>query len=294
MWSGVTKRFRDFHQNLRLTQAQLDEGRAHHSGVRQSLNSHYYGITSNSANSFLFGSWGKFTKARPPRDIDLYYVLPYTVYQSFESVHNNRQSALLQQVKGVLQRTYPNTNLRGDGQVVVVGFNRMSVEVVPAFRLDSGQYWICDTHDGGRYKTTDPKEEINYIASIDKTYNGNLRALIMMTKAWQSYCNLPLKSFEIELVAADFIRKCSWGKNSYFWYDWIMRDFFAYLWRQANNAIVVPGTYEVIWLGDEWQSRARTAYDRAVKACNYERKDWITSAGLEWQKIFGPQIPQST
>ena len=67
MWSGVTKRFRNFHQNLRLTNSQRDEGRAHHSGVRQSLNSHYYGISSDSANSFLFGSWGKSTKMTCPR-----------------------------------------------------------------------------------------------------------------------------------------------------------------------------------------------------------------------------------
>ena len=52
-----------------------------------------------------------------------------------------------------------------------------------------------------------------------------------------------------------------------------------------------PGTYETIWLGDRWRSRAETAYGRADKACRYEMNDWIYPAGEEWQKIFGAQIP---
>lgn len=293
MWAGVTKRFSTFHQNLGLTDDQINEGTNHHAGVRRSLNNHYYRSSSDSSNSFLIGSWGKYTRTRPPRDIDLYFVLPSEVYHRFESVQGNKQSALLQEVRRILQATYPNTVLRGDGQVVVVAFNRMSVEVVPAFLLQGGQYWICDTHNGGQYKTSDPKSELAHIATINDAYSGNLRAIIMMMKAWQEYCNVPLKTFCIDLIAADFLQQCSWGKNGYFWYDWIMRDFFAYLYGKANQSVFVPGTCEMIFLGDEWQSRAENAYSRAVKACSYEYNDLITLAGEEWQKIFGKQIPQA-
>lgn len=293
MWAGVTARFFTFHQNLRLTDSQIVEGLAHHSGVRRSLNSHYYGLSSNTANSFLIGSWGKCTKTRPPRDIDLYFVLPYDVYRRFESVQGNKQSALLQEVRRVLSVTYPNTRLRGDGQVVVVEFNRMSVEVVPAFLLVNGKYWICDTHDGGQYKIADPKTEGEYVAIVDRTYSGNLRALIMMMKAWQDHCNVKLKSFCVELIASKFMLQCPWRWQSYFYYDWIMRDFFAYLYRQANQCVVVPGTNEVIRLGDEWQSRTATAYNRAAMACEFEKYDLIDLAGAEWQKIFGHQISRT-
>ena len=293
MWSGVTKRFHTFHQNLSLTEAQIKEGINHHAGVRKSLNVHYYRSSSTSANSFLVGSWGKFTRTRPPRDIDLYFILPYEVYLRFELVRGNKQSALLQEVKRVLQATYPNTDLRGDGQVVIVGFNRINVEVVPAFALQNGQYRICDTRSGGQYKNADPKAEIDYISATNNNFNSNLRPLIMMMKAWQYHCNVSIKSFFIELVAADFLQQCLWSRKSYFYYDWIMRDFFAYLYYRANKYVIVPGTYETICLGDAWLSRVETAYNRAVKACDYERKDWINLAGEEWQKIFGTQIPKS-
>ena len=291
MWAGVTERFRTFHRNLYLTDDQISEGMDHHVGVRKALNRNYYDV-SNLANSFLIGSWGKDTKTRPPRDIDLYFVLPYAVYLRFESVAVNKQSVLLQEVRRVLQGTYPNTNLRGDGQVVVVGFSRMSVEVVPAFALLNSQYWICDTHSGGRYKTAAPNAEITHITTLDNIYNNNLRPFIMMMKAWQSHCNVPMKSFWIELVAANFLQQYQYSKKGYFYYDWIMRDFFAYLYHRANQCVFVPGTYEPIALGDIWQSRVKTAYDRAVKACDYERKDYIYLAGEEWQKIFGVQIPR--
>ena len=292
MWVGVTKRFQTFYHELALTNAQVIEGHNHHTGVRKSLNLHYYGLSSESANSFLVGSWGKNTCTRPPRDIDLYFVLPYAVYQRFESLQGNKQSALLQEVKRSLQSTYPNTELRGDGQVVVVGFNRMSVEVVPAFVCPNGQHLICDTHAGGRYKTADPIAESYHIATINNKFSDNLCPLIMMVKAWQYHCNVPLKSFCIELVVADFLQQCPWSNNSFFYYDWIVRDFFAYLGSRTNRYVFVPGTGEWIHLGDGWLSRADTAYSRAAKACDYERIDLTYLAGEEWQKIFGTQIPR--
>jgi hypothetical protein len=54
----------------------------------------------------------------------------------------NRQSALLQEVKGVLAETYPDTDMSGDGQVVLVRIGTYNVEVVSAFALTNGRYWI--------------------------------------------------------------------------------------------------------------------------------------------------------
>src|SRR5438445_13857559 len=62
---------------------------------------------------------------------------------------------------------------------------------------------------------------------------------------------------------------------------------------RPNKSITVPGSPEVICLGDDWQSRALSAYWRAVKACGYERDNQIAGAGDEWQKIFGQQIPRT-
>jgi hypothetical protein len=291
-WIAVRPRFSQFNDELALTPLQVIDGLIKASGVAGCLNKHYYFSDSSIDHRFFVGSWGKNTASRPPRDIDLYFLLPDHVYYRFEQYVWNRQSALLQEVKNVIASTYPDTDMSGDGQVVLVKFGSYKVEVVPAFLLTDGRYWICDTNNGGRYKETNPWAEANYIDSVDRATNHNLRPLIRMSKAWQRTCSVPIKSFQLELIAAEFLAMSPWRFFDFFWFDWILRDFFLYLYWKANAWITVPGSTEQIYLGNGWQSRAETAYWRAARACDYERDNQIVRAGEEWQMIFGPQIPR--
>jgi Second Messenger Oligonucleotide or Dinucleotide Synthetase domain len=291
-WIAVRERFKQFHDNITLKPLQLLDGHTKRAGVVSCLNRAYYERSHDFDNSFLVGSWGKGTAVRPPRDVDVYFLLPAAVYHRFQDYIGRRQSALLQEVKDVLLDTYPNTDMRGDGQVIIVNFGSYCVEVVPAFETTTpGSYLICDTNDGGCYKTTMPFTEAQYIDVVNTTWAQNLRPLICIIKAWQAECSVPIKSFFLELIAADFIAQSPWRMHDWFWFDWIVRDFFAYLYHRANGVIVVPGTMDVIQLGDEWQSRAETAYFRAFKACEHERDNRVAEAGDEWQKIFGSTIP---
>lgn len=190
-WIAVRQRFGQFHRELSLTTLQTQDGHTKRAGVVNCLNQHYYGSPSDTQNSFFIGSWGKNTAVRPPRDVDLYFVLPVEVYHRFQNYAGNHQSALLQEVKGVLSRKYYNTDMRGDGQVVLVRFDSYAVELVPAFLLQNGHYWICDTNDGGSYKETNPSTEAHRIDAIDAANNRNLRPLIRMLKAWQSNSSVP-------------------------------------------------------------------------------------------------------
>jgi hypothetical protein len=294
MWIGVWQRFSQFHANALLTDAQLADGFTKQEGVRACLNRHYWpSAPSDLANSLLVGSWGKQTQVRPPYDLDVLFVLPFEVYQRFEQNSGNKQSALLQEVKQVLQTTYSQTTMRGDGQVVVVAFNTVTIEVAPVILLQNGQYWICDTNDGGRYRIVDPVAELKNIEDTHTATFRHLRPVVRMAKVWQEYCNVPLSSFQIELIACDFIRQCQWRQYDWFYYDWIMRDFFAYLVSRANGWVFMPGTNEPVALGDAWKSRAESALDRAKKACDWEHYNYVTTAGDEWQKIFGLIIPRT-
>src|SRR4051812_10391936 len=78
------------------------------------------------------GSWGKFTRIRPPRDVDVVFKLPSSVFERFEQRSGNKQSQLLQEVKGHLQRSFTTTSIKGDGPVVLVPFTAFNVEVIPA------------------------------------------------------------------------------------------------------------------------------------------------------------------
>ena len=293
MSNDVGKRFTQLLAKLKLTDLQREDGRTKHAGVRKCLNQHYYNLNSETANSRLVGSWGKSTEVRPPRDIDVLFVLPDTVYYRYEQKPwgANKQSMLLQEVKLVLQNSYGATRMRADGQVVLVPFVSYAVEVVPAFKLTDGQHFICDTHAGGSYKRTDPDAEQQLVRSSNATTKGNTRDLIRLMKAWQRTCSVPLKSFLIELAAVDFLASWEHAGNSAVYYDYMSRDFFAFLLRHTWGTAQVPGTGETIDLGADWESKARSAHGRAVKACNYEASDKETDAWWEWTKIFGDDVP---
>jgi hypothetical protein len=292
-WDYVVPRFSRFLSNTQLTAGQQSDGYIKKNGVIGCLNRAYYGSSSGSDNSFLVGSWGKVTAIRPPRDVDVYFTLPSEVYHRFNAYTSNKQSALLQEVKAILQSSFPNTtNIRGDGPVVFVGFDSYCVEVVPAFELEGNRYVVCDTKNGGAYKETAPWHETVHIDEADKRNTNNLRPLVRMLKAWQAYCSVPIKSFHLELLAIEYIDQSAWRDKSLLWYDWLVRDFFDYLIRRANTHIRIPGTGELMWLSDNWKTKAESAHSRARYACVYEEQNLMLMAGDEWQKIFGTDIPR--
>jgi len=84
-------------------------------------------------------------------DIDVLFVLPGSVERRIDNLglFTNKQSYLLQEVKGVLESSYPNTEMRADGQVVVVPFASyrlvLSVKTYGMFVMTSWRdcSWFC-------------------------------------------------------------------------------------------------------------------------------------------------------
>lgn len=290
-WIAVTQRFTRFAAELLVTADQQSDALTKFANVGNVLENAYYSSPPALGSRLLVGSWGKGTQVRPSHDLDLFFVLPLSEKARFDARTGNVQSQLLQEVKQVLSSTYTQTDLRGDGQVVVVGFNTITLEVVPAFRIGD-TFLIPDTNNGGRWKAADPWAEIARIDSADKLLGGNVRALCRMMKHWKREQNVPLPSFIIEQIVTDFLSVVSYGGgHSAYWFDWYARDAFGYLCGRANSYLTLPGTGELFWLGDTWLSRAQTAYGHAIKACEWEYHDYDVTAGQEWQKIFGTRIP---
>jgi hypothetical protein len=288
---SVATRFEAFLSNLKLTDDQISNGKARRESVVKALNANYYDTSDSTAHSSFVGSWGKATRIRPPRDVDVLYELPASVYHRFEKRSGNKQSQLLQEVKDVLLKTFSSTDIKGDGPVVDVPFTAYDVELIPSFKLDNGQFWICITKDGGSYKVADYTAETTAVSDSNSKTGNNTRDLVRMMKCWQAYCSVSLRSFWIELVAIDFLATWPNAGKTAMWYDWMVRDFLAHLISKKNTYVYAPGTREAMNLGDAWVSRADTAFARAKKACELEGTD-AEAAGDEWQKIFGTDIPR--
>ena len=131
--------------------------------------------------------------------------------------------------------------MRGDGQVVSIPFNSIPIEVAIGFRFTDGSIRVCDTNDGGKYSISTAEAELADLNVSDTTWNGNTRALVKMAKRWQSECNVPLKSFQLERLAVEFLQCWSYSVHYRFWYDWMMRDFFSHLIGRPNGFLIMPG-----------------------------------------------------
>lgn len=285
---SVATRFETFLGNLSLTPSQRDDAQSKYKGVCSKLHSHYYGTTYDGGTKLLIGSYGKRINIRPPRDVDVLFIMPYAKYSQYHAQQGNKQSQLLQDIRAVLLEKYSYVNIRGDGFVVVVPFEGgHDIEVLPGWLTESGKYLIPDTHDGGKWIVTDPKAEISDLDESDLRTNGNTRNLIRMMKAWQEHCSVPLKSLAIELRAINFMKKWQYYANGMMYYDWMARDFFRELMKYVGGSCQIPGIEEKIYYGDAWKSKAESALGRAEKACEYESSQEENNATIEWKKIFG-------
>jgi hypothetical protein len=153
--------------------------------------------------------------------------LPRQIHDRFEARAGNKQSQLLQEIKDVIRATYSRTEMRGDGQVVLVPFDTTAVEVAPGFRFTDGTIRVCDTNNGGRYIVSTAEAERLSIEQSDLICNGDTHALARMLKHWRVEQNVPLKSFQLERLAVDFLAQYEPCARDIFFYDWMVRDFFG-------------------------------------------------------------------
>lgn len=148
--------------------------------ITRAVNMEFWDSTSETAHSLYVGSYGRGT-AIDTSDIDMLVELPRDEYNRFDGLKGNGQSRLLQALKNAIKQTYPRSDIRGDGQVVVIDFtDGIKFEVLPAFRqLDwfgtwHGGYDYPDSNMGGRWLTTDPKIEQQVMKKRNAESNGLL------------------------------------------------------------------------------------------------------------------------
>ena len=148
--------------------------------ITKSINSEFWGIDSETAHSRYVGSYGRGT-AIDTSDIDILVELPRSEYERYDAHRGNGQSRLLQAVKNAILQTYPRSNVRADGQVIVIDFSDgIKFEILPAFQqldwLDqwNGKYDYPDSNMGGNWRSTNPKAEQDAMAAKNRESNGLL------------------------------------------------------------------------------------------------------------------------
>jgi len=291
---GLADWFSTFCNNLKIQDGGTISTRYHN--ITRRLNTDYWNTTSDTSHSLYVGSYGRNTAIKTISDLDMIFQLPYSIYEKYNNYSGNGQSALLQSVKSSIEKTYSTTNIRGDGQVIVVPFNDgISFEVVPAFINKDDSYTFPDSSGGGSWKTTNPKPEIAAISSRNNVCNGNLVPLCRMMRSWKNKWDVPIGGLLIDTLAYQFIENWEYRDKSYLYYDYMCRDFFKWMSEQDSEKTYwkSPGSGQYVYGKGLFQYKAKRCYNISLEAIEHEtatpKREY--SAKQKWREIFGTTYP---
>lgn len=288
---SVSDWFETFNKNIRMSDDVVTNVSYRYKRITRQLNRDFYDSESDVYHSLYVGSYGRGTDI-VVSDIDMIFQLPYSVYARYNSYSGNGQSALLQEVKHSIEKTY-NSFMRADGQVIVISFaDGIVFELVPAFINEDDSYTFPDSNNGGSWKVTNPKPEIAEISEKNKLWNKNLKRLCRMARAWKYQWDVPIGGLLIDTLAYNFMSNCEYKDKSYLYYDFISRDFFKYLSEQNSeqNYWLSPGARQCVWRKGKFEYKAKQCYNIAIDAISKE-KDYPYTAKSKWREIYGTKFP---
>lgn len=288
---GLANWFNTFCDNIKVQNKATISAR--HKAITKRLNTDFWNTNSESAHSLYVGSYGRNTAIHGTSDVDMIFELPYSIYQQYNNYIGNGQSALLQAVRTSVKKTYSDTKIGADGQVILVSFtDRITFELVPGFANTSGSYTYPDSNDGGRWRETNPKPEIEAIRTRNNECNENLIPLCRMMRSWKAKWGVPINGLLIDTLAYQFIGSWEYRDKSYFYYDYLCRDFFAYMAGQSSDQEYwkAPGSGQRVY-GGNFQYKAKRCYNIALKAIAHETANREWSAKQEWREVFGTSFP---
>jgi len=289
---SVSDWFSTFCSSILIRDADLITISTRYHQITKRINLDYYGSSSDAAHSLYVGSFGRDTEIYTS-DIDVLAQLPYETYVKFNGYSSNGQSALLQEVKRVLEKTYSTSNLKGDGQIISIPFtDGINFEVLPAFLNTDGSYTFPNSNSGGSWKTTDPKKEISAINEMNNTCNKSLKRLCRIARAWRVKHNVTISGILIDVFAYNFISSWSERNKSFAYYDWMSRDFFKYLIERSTtqNSWQVMGSNRYVSRIGSFEHKAKIAYLLVCEAIDAETK-YPYTAKSKWREIYGSKFP---
>lgn len=284
--------FEKFCNALRFSDNDLRTISTRYHSITKRINLDYRGSTSDVNYSLYVGSYGRDTEIFAS-DVDMLVQLPYETYAKFNQYISNGQSALLQEVKKSIEKTYSVTKIKADGQIISIPFSDgINFEVLPAFINKDGSYTFANSNNGGSWKITDPKAEIDAINNMNKLCNHNLKRLCKMARAWKEKNDVDISGILIDILACKFLSSWSYRDKSYFYYDWMSRDFFEYVSKIPTEQYKwqAMGSGRYIYCYGNFQSKAKLSYEKSKTAISYE-KQYPSLANREWKEIYGSKFP---
>ncbi len=297
----VDDAFRKFKSRLELNDREQQNASARQKEVRE-----FFDTKFEIANSFLTGSYARYTKTKPLKDIDIFFVLK----DSERHYRNKAPSAVIDDYHSALVEKYGKDAVRKQSRSVNVGFGVvvdaedntdyriLSVDVVPAFAAGD-DYEIPDT-DSGKWIKTNPKIHAEKATAAHQAFSNEWKGLVRMVKYWNNNPrhgqDKPVKpSFLIEVMALQCLYGGWQGR-----FDYEIESFFATLADRILDTWPDPaglGPPISDGMDNTRKQRARDLFLAAGReargAINLARQGRNGEALKAWRSLFGPKFPLS-
>ena len=293
----IDEAFRKFKSRLELNEKEQKNASARHNEIREHLRNRFA-----LDDDFLTGSYKRYTKTKPLKDVDIFCVLgskekhfrnehPLKVLQAFEKALSEKYGAAAVSIQrrsvcvdfGVVVDAEDNTDYRV-----------VSMDAVPAFAL--GQNYEIPDKDDGKWMKTNPKIHAEKAIKAHDAYDGEWKGLVRMMKYWNNHHDKPIKpSFLIEVMALECLHPPFNGC-----FDYEFQGAFATFGDRifdtwADPAALGPPVRDMMTVEKKKTSCAtlKQAARQATIAIDLARQGKNGDALQAWRTLFGPKFPLS-
>lgn len=296
---SVDDAFKKFRSRLELTDREQDDASRRHNEIREYLKGKF-----DIERDFLTGSYKRWTKTKPLKDVDIFCILGEK-----ESHRRNEPPAdLLKAFEDALGEKYGRDKVSRQRRSVTVDFGVqpdaeedtggkvMSFDVVPAFAKNK-HYEIPDTATSSGWTETNPEVHYDLAVKAQERYNGEWKGIVRMTKKWNAFHGKPVKpSFLVEVMALELLHAPFGGD-----YRYEVKAFLASLADRIHETWLDPAKLGPP-VSDSMDRSARDAArstllagsDAAARAIRLERQGKSGEALRVWRnEVFGPLFPLS-
>jgi hypothetical protein len=291
MATTILQSFLKFKQNLEITDLQESTVSTRQASIRKVLEADL-----TVEDSFLTGSYSRKTMIAPlnEADIDIFIQLDASYFYHYNNGQNGGQAGLLDLVKRTLKKTYTRTpDISRNGHAVSIRFEDFVVDVVPGFSRKGSGYLIPSTVTK-TWLSTDPKKHVEIMSAHNQAHDGDLVPLIKMVKGWNATIDKYFRSFHLEALAIQILNGVTisdFPSGVRYYFD-------------KGRTVIKEKNLDPAGYGDdlgkyidtqqkvqEAVAKFELAYDRAIKAEDYARRDYVQNAVDMWRRVFGDYFP---
>ncbi len=296
----VDEAFRKFKSRLELNDKEQANASKRHTEIRDFLRTRF-----TIDRDFLTGSYKRWTKTKPLKDIDIFFVLG----AKEKHYRNDKPGVVINDFHAALVDKYGDGAVRKQGRSVSVSFGVvpddqdntdykvLSIDVVPAF--DEGEHYAIPDRDRGEWIATDPEIHAEKAVKAHQAYSSEWKGLVRMVKYWNNnarHGERPVKpSFLLEVMALECLHGGWHGR-----FDYEIQSFFATLADRVLDEWPDPaglGPPISDGMDPARKTRARALLAAAGKeasaAIDHARRGRNGEALKAWRALLGPKFPLS-